>query len=102
MMRLIKIASVTLIAISGIVIWSLYALLSSIKPYDSEKLPPHQFSYERISDLPIITIDSHKVLLLEAEEFGYTNINGPSLIKVPHWMENPLGKYYLYFAHHKG
>lgn len=102
MMRLIKIASVTLIAISGIVIWSLYALLSSIKPYDSEKLPPHQFSYERISDLPIITIDSHKMLLLEAEEFGYTNINGPSLIKVPDWMENSLGKYYLYFAHHKG
>ena len=31
-----------------------------------------------------------------------TNINGPSLIRVPDWLENPLGKYYLYFAHHKG
>jgi len=30
------------------------------------------------------------------------NINGPSLIKVPTWIKNPLGKYYLYFAHHKG
>ncbi len=30
------------------------------------------------------------------------NINGPSLIKVPKWVTNPLGKYYLYFAHHKG
>ncbi len=30
------------------------------------------------------------------------NINGPSLIKVPEWVENPLGKYYLYFAHHSG
>ena len=28
------------------------------------------------------------------------NINGPSLIKVPDWVENPLGKYYLYFSHH--
>lgn len=30
------------------------------------------------------------------------NINGPSLIQVPDWLENPLGRYYLYFAHHQG
>ena len=31
-----------------------------------------------------------------------TNIGGPSLIRVPSWIDNPLGKYYLYFAGHKG
>ena len=30
------------------------------------------------------------------------NINGPSLMRVPAWVENPAGKYYLYFGHHKG
>jgi hypothetical protein len=30
------------------------------------------------------------------------NINGPSLIRVPAWLKNPLGRYYLYFAHHQG
>jgi hypothetical protein len=30
------------------------------------------------------------------------NINGPSLIRVPDWVRNPLGRYYLYFAHHNG
>jgi len=30
------------------------------------------------------------------------NINGPSLILAPDWLPNRLGKYYLYFAHHKG
>jgi hypothetical protein len=30
------------------------------------------------------------------------NIQGPSLIRVPEWVENPLGRYYLYFADHKG
>jgi hypothetical protein len=31
-----------------------------------------------------------------------TNVNGPSLIRVPDWLEDPLGRYYLYFAHHQG
>ena len=31
-----------------------------------------------------------------------TNIQGPSLIEVPDWVRNPLGRYYLYFADHKG
>ncbi len=30
------------------------------------------------------------------------NINGPSLIRVPPWVASPLGRYYLYFAHHSG
>ncbi|TVR50060.1 MAG: hypothetical protein EA425_10735 [Puniceicoccaceae bacterium] len=30
------------------------------------------------------------------------NINGPSLVRVPEWVANPLGRYYLYFAHHQG
>lgn len=31
-----------------------------------------------------------------------TNIQGPSLIRVPDWVPEPLGRYYLYFADHKG
>ncbi len=31
-----------------------------------------------------------------------SNIQGPSLIRVPDWIENPLGRYYLYFADHRG
>jgi hypothetical protein len=30
------------------------------------------------------------------------NIQGPSLIRVPDWVVSPQGRYYLYFAHHKG
>ncbi|MBM4184866.1 MAG: hypothetical protein FJ207_11740 [Gemmatimonadetes bacterium] len=30
------------------------------------------------------------------------NIAGPSLIRVPDWVERPLGRYYLYFADHEG
>jgi hypothetical protein len=31
-----------------------------------------------------------------------TNIQGPSLIRVPDWVRDPLGRYYLYFADHGG
>ncbi len=31
-----------------------------------------------------------------------SNIQGPSLIRVPDWVDRPLGKYYLYFADHRG
>jgi hypothetical protein len=30
------------------------------------------------------------------------NINGPSLVRVPAWVRNSMGRYYLYFAHHQG
>ena len=45
-------------------------------------------------DQPIIRPDLHPSI--------GQNIQGPSLIRVPEWVEDPLGKYYLYFADHKG
>jgi hypothetical protein len=49
---------------------------------------------ERLTDAPIIFphMDSR---------MG-DNIGTPSLIRVPDWVENRLGRYYLYFSHHKG
>ena len=49
---------------------------------------------ERLWNKPIITPES-------SPSIG-DNINGTSIIKVPSWVKNPLGKYYLYFAHHQG
>lgn len=59
-----------------------------------------QFTVERMGSGPII----HPTLPTASGGVGGygTNINGPSLIRVPDWIENPLGKYYLYFAHHQG
>lgn len=49
----------------------------------------------RMGDAPIITEN-----MLPGQ--SGSSINGPSLIRVPAWVKNPLGRYYLYFAHHKG
>lgn len=49
---------------------------------------------ERLADHPIIGPDLHPSIGV--------NIQGPSLIRVPDWIEGRLGQYYLYFADHKG
>jgi hypothetical protein len=49
---------------------------------------------ERLLDAPIITP--------ELDPSVGVNIQGPSLIRVPDWVDAPLGRYYLYFADHKG
>jgi hypothetical protein len=31
-----------------------------------------------------------------------SNVNGPTVIRVPDWVQRPLGRYYMYFANHMG
>lgn len=53
--------------------------------------------------MPNITRSPHNPLITpESDPSILGNINGPSLIRVPDWVPNPLGRYYLYFAHHQG
>lgn len=59
--------------------------------------PSAHFRAERLLDSPII-----HARLPGLEEARGDNINGPSLIRVPEWVEGSLGAYYLYFAHHGG
>ncbi len=52
--------------------------------------------------LTVTRLTSSPIVHTEMSERIGRNINGPSLIRVPEWIENSLGTYYLYFAHHKG
>ena len=53
-----------------------------------------QVRVRRFEESPIIRPDMD-------ERMG-ANVQGPSLIRVPVWISEPLGRYYLYFADHKG
>jgi hypothetical protein len=53
-----------------------------------------RYRAQRIGDAPIIAPHMD-------DRMG-GNLAGPSLIRVPDWLPNPLGRYYLYFAHHNG
>ncbi|MBP0904051.1 hypothetical protein ACFSKN_09125 [Mariniflexile gromovii] len=63
----------------------------------SKMLVDDNYSFVRSDNNPIIYPDMEG---LEGD-LG-KNINGPSVIKVPNWVENPLGTYYMYFADHHG
>ena len=70
-----------------------YTLNSTQIPDDAPILSAP--SVERFPNNPIIVPE-----MLPGDDGA--NINGPSLIRVPTWVEGALGKYYLYFAHHIG
>jgi hypothetical protein len=52
--------------------------------------------------LKFVRFDQNPIITPNMDARMGDNINGPSLIRVPDWLENPLGRYYLYFAHHQG
>ena len=72
-----------------LLLYSLAVLFSA-----AQAAEPASVTATRLGDGPIITPE------MDARMGG--NIQGPSLIKVPEWVENPLGNYYLYFADHRG
>ena len=55
---------------------------------------PPQISVRRFAQNPLITTRTSPSL--------GDNVNGPAVIRVPSWVERPLGRYYMYFAHHMG
>jgi hypothetical protein len=51
---------------------------------------------------PIIHAHFDPAMRMLIDYDGSNNINGPSLIRTPDWLPGRKGRYYLYFAHHKG
>lgn len=69
--------------------------LSSPSTVDaSAGVETQSWSVERIGEGPILSPQTDPSI-------GH-NIQGPSLIRVPDWVSSRLGRYYLYFADHKG
>lgn len=76
---------------------ALAALLPGCGSPEDGGAPPWTFDpakpFERLDSNPLITTDRATI---------GDNVNGPTLIRVPDWIDDPLGRYYLYFAHHAG
>jgi hypothetical protein len=59
-------------------------------------------SFHRGTDVTVERFGENPLITPASDERIGSNINGPSIIRVPHWIEDPLGEYYMYFAHHGG
>lgn len=55
--------------------------------------PPRAVRVTRFATNPLVTVQSSATL--------GGNVNGPTVIRVPDWVERPLGRYYMYFANHR-
>ena len=71
---------------------ALFAALAT--GYPSAQDRPVPVTARRLAQNPLVTIKSSPSL--------GDNVNGPSIIRVPEWVDQPLGRYYMYFAHHMG
>jgi hypothetical protein len=70
------------------------ALLGGVAAFTSTIFASEGIRAIRFSENPIVVPATSQTL--------GNNINGPSLIRTPDWVKHPLGRYYLYFAHHRG
>jgi hypothetical protein len=61
-----------------------------------------QDAQAQTSDVRITRLLDHPLIGPDIHQSIGENIQGPSLIKVPDWVPNKMGEYYLYFADHKG
>jgi hypothetical protein len=80
-----------LVMLLRILVPSLLALALSAVPQAPGAAAPPAI---RLPQNPLITVRTSSSL--------GDNVNGPAIVRVPAWVKNPLGRYYAYFAHHKG
>ena len=56
----------------------------------------------RAAEVRAIRFKENPLITLAMSPSIGDNVNGPTVIRVPAWVERPLGRYYMYFAHHSG
>lgn len=65
--------------------------------------PPPRVRVTPVVDGPVLPSASAPIGAIARDPAArHANVNGPCLVRVPDWVEAPLGAWYLYFADHKG
>jgi len=55
-----------------------------------------------IAQMKVARFEQNPLITMRASRSLGSNVNGPTVIRVPDWVPNPLGRYYMYFGNHMG
>jgi len=76
------------------------------EPFRNGRIPWFEVSrspqLSQAGSMQIRRFENNPIIRPDLDERIGSNINGPSLIRVPDWLPRALGRYYLYFADHGG
>ena len=64
--------------------------------------PPDRDSARAVAPVTATRLPGNPLITTRSSPALGDNINGPTVIRVPEWVVRPLGRYYMYFAHHMG
>jgi hypothetical protein len=78
------------------------AVLASRALLDAEEKGVQSAPGNAVRAINVRRCATNPLIVSESSASLGENINGPSVIRVPSWIKTPLGKYYMYFAHHGG
>ncbi len=73
-----------------------------IAQFENQDFNNYLLESKRLYDTPIISKFSDSNLIKDEKKHGFISLASPTVVRVPKWIKKPLGKYYLYFSHHKG
>jgi len=68
----------------------------------SARFPTYFIALNQGADMEADRLDGNPIVTPDLDPRLDENVNGPSLIRAPSWIDDPLGEYYLYFADHGG
>ncbi|MWG35015.1 hypothetical protein [Halomarina oriensis] len=56
---------------------------------------------EHLTDVVVERFATNPLVTPESDDRIGANVDGPSVVGIPDWVADPLGRYYCYFAHHE-
>jgi hypothetical protein len=81
----------------------LFVLCAAVLAIVTSNLPSSSFLFSQAArEIQVRRLPENPLVKVDTSPMLGGNVNGPTVIRVPNWIDRPLGRYYMYFANHMG